>query len=113
MHLSKATLMSTPSPSPAIESIRTALRQVIDPEVGVNIVDLGLVYGIDVTPEGVRITMTMTSPACPMADMIIDDMDAALDALLPAGMRIDVQLVWDPPWHPGMMKADARRHFGW
>jgi metal-sulfur cluster biosynthetic enzyme len=105
--------MTTPSPPPDVEAIRTALRQVIDPEVGVNIVDLGLVYGIDVSPDCVRITMTMTSPACPMADMIIDDMDAALDAVLPEGMRIDVQLVWDPPWHPGMMKTDARQHFGW
>ncbi|HRP94727.1 MAG TPA: metal-sulfur cluster assembly factor [Rhodocyclaceae bacterium] len=105
--------MSTPTPSPDVEAIRTALRQVIDPEVGVNIVDLGLVYGIDATPEKVRITMTMTSPACPMADMIIDDIDAVLDALLPEGLAVDVQLVWDPPWNPGMMKTDARRHFGW
>ena len=101
------------SPLPDVESLREALRQVIDPEIGVNIIDLGLVYGIDITPEQVKITMTMTSPACPMADMIIDDIDAVLDVVLPERYRVAVELVWDPPWTPEMMKPEARRHFGW
>lgn len=105
--------MSAPDSLPDADAIRAALRGVIDPEVGVNIVDLGLVYGVDVTPEKVCITMTMTSPACPMADMIIADIDAVLDALLPEALAVDVQLVWDPPWNPDMMQAEARRHFGW
>jgi metal-sulfur cluster biosynthetic enzyme len=101
------------SPIPDADSLREALRQVIDPEIGVNIIDLGLVYDIDITPEQVRIRMTMTSPACPMADMIIGDIDAVLDVVLPGHYRVAVELVWDPPWTPEMMEPEARRHFGW
>lgn len=100
-------------PVPDADSLREALRQVIDPEIGVNIIDLGLVYDIDITQEQVRIRMTMTSPACPMADMIIGDIDAVLDVVLPKHYRVAVELVWDPPWTPEMMKPEARRHFGW
>ncbi|MFN3985527.1 MAG: metal-sulfur cluster assembly factor [Rhodocyclaceae bacterium] len=93
--------------------IRDLLRQVIDPEVGVNIVDLGLIYAIEVSPEGLRICMTMTSPACPMGEMIMDDIDRVLDAALPPEVRIDVELVWEPPWSPERMDPAARHHFGW
>lgn len=99
--------------TPDAETVRSALRQVIDPEVGINIVDLGLVYRIDVAPEQVTIDMTMTSPACPMGDMIMGDVDAALDAALPPEMKIVVRMVWDPPWSPDMMQPEARAHFGW
>ena len=106
--------MATPSASvPDVESVRAILRQVIDPEVGVNIVDLGLVYRIDATPEQVLIEMTMTSPACPMGDMIMDDINAAIEASLPEDIPVVVQLVWEPPWNPGMMNESAREHFGW
>ncbi|MCK0507802.1 metal-sulfur cluster assembly factor [Aromatoleum anaerobium] len=105
--------MTIPASLPDVESVRTLLRRVIDPEVGVNIVDLGLVYRIDVTAEEVLIEMTMTSPACPMGDMIMDDIDAVLDASLPENLRVVVKMVWDPPWNPGMMNAEAREHFGW
>ncbi len=105
--------MTAPASLPDIESVRALLRRVIDPEVGVNIVDLGLVYRIDVTAEEVLIEMTMTSPACPMGDMIMDDIDAVLDAALPENLRVVVKMVWDPPWNPGMMNAEAREHFGW
>lgn len=98
---------------PDTESIRQMLRAVIDPEVGVNIVDLGLIYGLEVDQETVRITMTMTSPACPMADMIIEDIDRVLDAQLPTHLGVDLKLVWEPPWTPDMMHPDARDHFGW
>ncbi|KON80341.1 metal-sulfur cluster assembly factor [Azoarcus sp. PA01] len=105
--------MTAPASVPDVESVRTLLRRVIDPEVGVNIVDLGLVYRIDVTAEEVLIEMTMTSPACPMGDMIMDDIDAVLDGALPENLRVVVKMVWDPPWNPGMMNAEAREHFGW
>lgn len=98
---------------PDAEAIRDALRAVIDPEVGVNIVDLGLIYRIDAAADTLVIDMTMTSPACPMGDMILDDIDAALDALLPPEVQIKVNLVWDPPWTADMMTPEARRHFGW
>ena len=98
---------------PDVESVREVLRQVIDPEVGVNIVDLGLVYGIDITAGQVSIRLTMTSPACPMGDMIMSDIDAALDAALAPEIGVVVNLVWDPPWSPEMMTKDARGQFGW
>ena len=99
--------------TPDVEFVKTVLREVIDPEVGVNIVDLGLIYDIGITPEQVSIQMTMTSPACPMGDMIMGDIDAALDAALPPDVRVVVNLVWEPPWSPEMMNKDARGHFGW
>ena len=93
--------------------LRDALRQVLDPEAGMNIVDLGLVYGIDSSADGVRVELTMTSAACPLADLIVDDVRAALAPLLPPQLPLDVQLVWDPPWTPERMTDLAREHFGW
>src|SRR5512145_1028594 len=101
------------SPRADADAIRAILRQVIDPEVGVNIVDLGLVYRIDVGADEIHIEMTMTAPACPMGDMSRDDIDAALDAAIPPEVQLRVDLVWDPPWTPDMMTAEAREHFGW
>mgnify|MGYP001186305282 FL=1 len=95
------------------DAIRSILRRVIDPEVGVNIVDLGLIYKIEVGADDIRIEMTMTSPACPMGDMILDDIDAALDAAIPPEVQLHVDLVWDPPWTPERMAPEARAHFGW
>lgn len=93
--------------------VRDALRQVMDPEAGMNIVDLGLVYGIEVGDDAVRVQMTMTSAACPMADMIIDDAHAALEGALPRNTPVDIEMVWDPPWTPDRMSGLARDHFGW
>lgn len=93
--------------------VRDALSQVLDPEAGMNIVDLGLIYGIDVSDEGVHIQMTMTSAACPMADMIVDDAYAALEGALPRNTPVEIEMVWDPPWTPDRMSGLARDHFGW
>ena len=98
---------------PAEEEIRAALRSVDDPEVGVNIVDLGLVYRIEVSPERVRIELTMTSPACPLGDLVIDGSRQAVGAILPKGMDVEIELVWDPPWTPDRMSEDAKQTFGW
>jgi metal-sulfur cluster biosynthetic enzyme len=95
------------------DGVRDALRNVMDPEAGMNIVDLGLVYGIQAGPECVHVQLTMTSAACPMADMIVDEVHAAIADLVPAGTRVDVELVWDPPWTPERMSGLAREHFGW
>lgn len=94
-------------------AIRSILRRVIDPEVGMNIVDLGLIYKIECEPGKVYIEMTMTSPACPLADMILDDIDSVLDPLVPPEVEIRVEIVWDPPWSPDKMAPEAREHFGW
>jgi metal-sulfur cluster biosynthetic enzyme len=98
---------------PTEDGVRDALREVIDPEAGMNIVDLGLVYGVEVSDAGVKVQMTMTSAACPMADMIVDDVHAALAGALPADTPVEVEMVWDPPWTPDRMSGFAREHFGW
>jgi metal-sulfur cluster biosynthetic enzyme len=98
---------------PDQDRVRELLCDVVDPEVGANVVDLGLVYRIDIAPGRVAIAMTMTSPACPMGEMILDDVRAALADGLPAGWQADVELVWEPPWSPDLMSERTRRNFGW
>ena len=95
------------------EQVRDILRQVIDPEVGRDIVSLGLVYRVEVAPGSLVIEMTMTSPACPMGDMIVDDVHAALARVLPDTIGPDIRLVWEPPWNPSMMDEATKQHFGW
>lgn len=102
-----------PAQMPTKEAIRAALRNVIDPEVGVNVVDLGLVYGIETAPNRVRVAMTMTTPACPMGSMITEDAREAIRNIVPESAEVDVQLVWDPPWNSSMMSEKAKQHFGW
>jgi metal-sulfur cluster biosynthetic enzyme len=89
--------------------VREALRTVIDPELGVNIVDLGLVYRIDVDGPRVRVEMTMTSPACPMADFLKELVDTAVRGAVPGVQNVDVAIVWEPPWDPDLMSDEARR----
>ena len=102
---------ATPLPTP--DQLRQVLRVVVDPEVGVNIVDLGLIYGIQVTAEAVKVDLTMTSPACPLSDLVIDDAEAALRAALPESCAVSITLVWNPPWEPAMMSDKARENLGW
>ena len=102
-------MMTTPDD----DAIREVLRGVDDPEAGMNIVDLGLVYGIEVADAAVSIDLTMTTAACPMADMIVDQVRAAVAGIVPPETAIDVRLVWDPPWTPDRMTGIAREHFGW
>ncbi len=87
-------------------AVREALRQVVDPELGINIVDLGLVYSVELDDARARVVMTMTSPACPLGGYIEDLVRASL---APLHSRVDVDIVWSPPWNPEMMSADARR----
>lgn len=98
---------------PDVETLRNALRKVIDPEAGMNIVDLGLIYRIETVGDRVIVEMTMTSPACPMGEMILEDVEAVLRDLLPEAVQTDVRLVWSPPWSHALMSEDARKHFGW
>lgn len=98
---------------PTEEMVRAALRGVIDPEVGLNVVDLGLVYGIEIAPNRVCVSMTMTTPACPMGSMITEDAREAIRDIAPEAAEVDVQLVWDPPWSPALMSEHARQRFGW
>ena len=101
------------SEMPTKEIVLNILHNVIDPEVGVNIVDLGLVYGVEISGNKLRVDLTMTTPACPMSEMILDDARRALAGLVPEGTEIDLNLVWEPPWSPDKMSENARDHFGW
>lgn len=98
---------------PNEDAVRDALRQVDDPEAGMNVIDLGLVYVVEVTADAVHVDMTMTSAACPMADLITERVRSVIVAVVPAGTAVDVRLVWDPPWTPDRMTGFARERFGW
>ena len=95
------------------DDIREALKTVQDPEAGMSIVDLGLVYGIAAEPGRVRVEMTMTSPACPAAPYLVDESVAAIRAIAPEGTDVQVELVWEPPWTPDRMSLEAQSRFGW
>ena len=92
--------------------VRAALMDVIDPELGVNVVDLGLVYGIDVEGDRVTVRLTMTTPACPLGESIALEATERLQAV-PGVRDVNVQLVWDPPWSPERMTPAAREALGW
>ena len=95
------------------DDIREALRLVEDPEAGMSIVDLGLVYGIRLESGKVHVDLTMTSPACPVAPYIVDESAAAIRAIAPEGTDVQVDLVWEPPWTPVRMSLEAQGRFGW
>lgn len=93
--------------------IDQALRRVVDPEVALNIVDVGLVYGVKVEGERVHVQVTMTSAACPVADVIVGDIEQELDRALPPELLIQVELVWEPPWTADRLSDSARRFMAW
>lgn len=82
--------------------ILETLRQVLDPELDCNIVDLGLIYDVAIHGESVTVKMTLTTPGCPMHESIARGVQMALLGLEGVG-EANVEVVWDPPWHPGMM----------
>jgi FeS assembly SUF system protein len=94
------------------DRIIEALRTVYDPEIPVNIFELGLVYKIDVDDDGaVRIEMTLTSPMCPVAETLPDEVKAKVEAVEGVGAAV-VNVVWDPPWNPSMMTEEAQLELG-
>lgn len=100
-------------PPPEEDEIRQVLRQVNDPEVGVNIVDLGLVYGLVTDGRDVRVTMTMTTPACPLSDTIRADVDQRIHEMCPGTGAVEMELVWEPKWSPGMISEAGKQQLGW
>src|SRR5437868_15307420 len=90
-----------------------ALTRVVDPEVALSIVDVGLIYGVKISEDSLHVLLTMTSAACPVADVIMEEVETELDRVAPPGMRIDIELVWEPPWTPDRMSARARRFMQW
>jgi metal-sulfur cluster biosynthetic enzyme len=95
------------------QNILQALRGVNDPEVGVNIVDLGLVYSTEVVGDKVRILMTMTTPACPMHSYLTEEVREAILIQNEEVEEVNVELVWDPPWSPQMISENGKRQLGW
>jgi metal-sulfur cluster biosynthetic enzyme len=98
------------------DDVRERLReQVYDPEIGINVVDLGLIYGIELDEHDgktdVLITMTLTSFGCPLGPILVEEIQQAL-ADLPNIGEIDINLVWSPPWTPDMMSEEAKEELG-
>jgi len=94
------------------EGIITALREIFDPEIPVNIYDLGLIYGVDVTDDGhAVVTMTLTTPHCPVAESMPAEVELRVGAVPGVG-NAEVNLVWDPPWDPQKMSDDAKLELG-
>lgn len=91
--------------------VREALKDVIDPELGYNIVDLGLIYGITIQEHQVDVIMTMTTPGCPATNYIQEGTEERLRSI-DGVADATVNVVWSPPWNPAMMSDDAKRYFG-
>ena len=100
-------------PQELLPTLVDALERVVDPEVALNIVDVGLVYGVVVNDKRIDVNVTMTSAACPVTDTIVEDIESQLDRALPPDMLIHVELVWEPPWTPERMSDKARGFMGW
>ncbi len=94
------------------EQVIDALRTVFDPEIPINVVDLGLVYGVDIVDDSkVTVRMTMTAPQCPMSGYLTQQAEQAVRSI--SGVRdVHIELVFDPPWDPSMIKEDALKTIG-
>jgi metal-sulfur cluster biosynthetic enzyme len=94
-----------------VDQCWSALRNVIDPEIYQNIVDLGLVYGVDLSDEqAVVVTMTLTTPHCPLGPQIIENVQQELTAI--GASQVDVKIVWTPAWTPDAMTPELKRLLG-
>ena len=100
------------APRTETEQLRYALREVIDPELGIDIVSLGLVYGLEVNDRVAAVVLTTTTPACPLGEYITDEVRRVL---LAGGAvdRVEVVITHEPAWTPEMMAEDTKRAFGW
>jgi metal-sulfur cluster biosynthetic enzyme len=99
---------------PGPDTLRDLLRDVIDPEIGINIVDLGLLYDTRLSGDGTAaVRMTLTTPGCPLGGYLTDAIHDTLRDV-PGVTGVDVQIVWDPPWDPNEMMSDwAKDQLGW
>ncbi|MCX8477034.1 MAG: SUF system Fe-S cluster assembly protein [Sphingomonas sp.] len=94
------------------ESVIDALKEIYDPEIPVNIYDLGLIYGVDITADGhAAVTMTLTTPHCPVAESMPGEVELRVGSVPGVG-HAEVNLVWDPPWDPQKMTDDAKLELG-
>ena len=104
--------MSSETNNPKKTAVYDALSNVFDPEVGVNIVDLGLIYEVNCDESKIAVTLTLTSAGCPMGDQIIEEAQQAVEKIA-QGAEVKIELVWEPFWRPDMMSAEAKKILGW
>ena len=92
--------------------VLATLKGVTDPEIGVNIVDLGLVYRAEYSEQAIEVALTLSAPSCPLSEMMLEQVRKALKANFADAPAIRVELVWDPPWTPDRMSRAARTLLG-
>ena len=92
------------------EIVLEQIKQIIDPDIGLNIVDMGLIYGVDINDDIVNITMTLTSPGCPAAPQLLNGSQTVVQQL-DGVEEVNVNVVWTPPWDPEMMSEEAGTFF--
>ena len=96
----------TETTAPSLDDVMEAMKDVVDPELGINVVDLGLVYGVTLDDDNAAvIDMTLTSAACPLTDVITDQTEQALEGMV---NNVDINWVWMPPWGPDKITDDGR-----
>ncbi len=106
--------MTTTSADPRVARAWEALHDVIDPELGLDVVDLGLVYGVDVDTAGwVHVTMTLTTPGCPVSESLPGEAETAVAWALGPATPVTVDVVWDPPWTPERISDAAAERLGY
>ena len=94
------------------EEVMKALEECLDPELGISVVDMGLIYDVEVEEGNVHVKMTLTNPGCPMASMISHDVEETVKKL--DGVKsTEVELVWDPPWTPERLSPKAKKMLGY
>jgi len=93
--------------------ILDTLKAVVDPEIGINIVDLGLVYGAERNTAGIAVALTMTSRFCPLAETVLDEVEETLRQRFRETPSIRVALTFEPPWSPDRISEDGRHALGW
>ncbi|MFN2165959.1 MAG: metal-sulfur cluster assembly factor [Anaerolineae bacterium] len=99
--------------APNAEEVRQKIREnVVDPEIGLNIVDIGLIYGVDVGDDSIEVDMTLTSPGCPVGPQIIYEVKHTLKRYFPEMENVNVNIVWQPFWSPEMMSEWAKEELG-
>lgn len=104
---------TAPGPHADVEAaITKELKKIYDPEIPMNIVDLGLIYGFAWTGDEVTLHMTLTAPGCPVAGVLADEIKLAMEKV-PTVTKATVEFVWEPPWTPEKMSEFARRQFGY
>ncbi|MCD5416017.1 metal-sulfur cluster assembly factor [Candidatus Bipolaricaulota bacterium] len=94
------------------DAVMSCLENVIDPELGINVVDLGLIYNIKIEQGKISVDMTLTTPGCPMAGMIAGSVEQEIRKTF-EDADVEVSLVWDPPWSPDLLSPSAKEQLGY